>query len=343
MVTRREFLEISGKISLGAVSGLLFSGLQSCLPDVTPERLGKIMTVDGLIEPGQLGVLVDFVGPENVSPSRYDRKDAVLKIMPHVEMVRRRGCDTMVECTPAYMGRNPSLLRQLRTLTGMQFITNTGYYGAADDKYLPEFVFEESSEDLAERWIREYQRGMDDSEYFPGVIKIGIDSGAISAIDEKLVVAAALTHLQTGMTIASHTGGNEAIIYEMRVLEELGVHPQALIWVHAQNEENPDVHLEAADRGVWVEYDDIHPDRIEAGVERVVKMKEAGYFNQLLVSHDAGWYTVGEEDGGDFRSYMTIYDDFIPALLAAGISAGDVQQLTVNNPREAFTLRFRRG
>jgi phosphotriesterase-related protein len=46
------------------------------------------------------------------------------------------------------------LLQKLTDLTGIRFITNTGYYGAVGEKYLPEHPFSESAEELAERWVQ---------------------------------------------------------------------------------------------------------------------------------------------------------------------------------------------
>ena len=57
----------------------------------------------------------------------------------------------------------------------------------------------------------------------------------------------------------------------------------------------------------------------------------------MLVSHDAGWYHVGEPDGGEFRPFDTLFTTFVPALKAAGLTEADVQQLLVDNPRRALT------
>jgi phosphotriesterase-related protein len=139
----------------------------------------------------------------------------------------------MVECTPAFLGRDAKLLKRLATASGLHIITNTGFYGAANDKYVPALAREESVQQLADRWIREFREGIDGTSIRPGIIKIGVDAGPLSEIDAKLVRAAAKTHLQTGLTIASHTGDGVAALEELEILKQEGVHPSALIWVHA--------------------------------------------------------------------------------------------------------------
>ena len=70
-------------------------------------------------------------------------------------------------------------------------------------------------------------------------------------------------------------------------------------------------------------------------------MKEAGHLDRVLLSHDAGWYHVGEPGGGEYRPYDTLMADFVPALRAAGVSEAEVRRLTVDNPRAAFTVQVR--
>ena len=73
----------------------------------------------------------------------------------------------------------------------------------------------------------------------------------------------------------------------------------------------------------------------------VQTMKERGLLNRVLVSHDAGWYEVGKPNGGTFRPYDTLFKEFLPALKEAGFSPGEIDQLLIVNPREAFTIRVR--
>ena len=54
---------------------------------------------------------------------------------------------------------------------------------------------------------------------------------------------------------------------------------------------------------------------------------------------DAGWYRVGEPDGGEFRAFDTLFTAFVPALKAAGLTQAEVNQLLVDNPRRALTPR----
>jgi phosphotriesterase-related protein len=65
-------------------------------------------------------------------------------------------------------------------------------------------------------------------------------------------------------------------------------------------------------------------------------MKAQGLLGRVLVSHDAGWYHVGEPDGGRFRPFDTLFTKFVPALGEGGLTKEDVRQLLVENPRRAL-------
>jgi phosphotriesterase-related protein len=141
------------------------------------------------------------------------------------------------------------------------------------------------------------------------------------------------------LPIASHTSTGVAAMEQLDLLEAAGVPPSSFIWVHAHNERDASVHTRAARRGAWVEFDGISPSSVARHVELVGSMKKQDLLDRVLVSHDAGWYRVGEAGGGQFRPYNTLFESFVPALRDSGFSDADVRQLLVTNPRRALSSR----
>jgi phosphotriesterase-related protein len=309
----------------------------------------QIMTVTGPIDPARLGVtlphehvLVDFIGAGEVSKDRYDADEAFRVALPHLRRIKQLGCRSLVECTPAFLGRDPALLRRLSEASGLQLITNTGYYSAVDGKFLPAHAYTETAAQLAARWLGEWRDGIDGTGIRPGFLKISVDKAPLKDYNRKIVAAAALTHRESGLTIAAHTGNGAAALEEIAVLRDNGVAAEAFIWVHAQNETDPQVHREALRLGAWLSLDGLNAENGDQYVERLTALKQAGHLAKLLVSHDAGWYHVGEPGGGTYRPHDTLFTGLLPALRKAGFSARDVDQLLVHNPREAFRIRIRR-
>ena len=58
--------------------------------------------------------------------------------------------------------------------------------------------------------------------------------------------AGALCHLDTGLTLAVHTGDGAAALDILSTLKDRGVSPEAYVWVHAQNEKDRAIHEQAA-------------------------------------------------------------------------------------------------
>lgn len=303
------------------------------------------MTVAGAVATSDLGVvlphehiMVDFIGADRVTPDRYDRDEVAEVARPHLVRARELGARTLVECTPAYLARDPELLLRLASESGLHILTNTGYYGAAHDAYLPPHAFTEDADALAARWLAEWRHGIDGGGVRPGFIKIGVDPGPLSDVDAKLVRAACRTRRGSGLAIASHATNGVAALAALAILEEEGVEPDAFIWVHAHAEQDRRSHVEAARRGAWVEFDGVAPDTVEQHVALVAAMREAGHLDRVLVSHDAGWYHVGEPQGGAYRGYETLFTQLIPALERAGFRHEEIALITVTNPAKALAL-----
>jgi phosphotriesterase-related protein len=307
----------------------------------------SINTVFGKIDASELGatlihehVLVDFIGADKISPDRWKHDEVIKKVLPYLLEVKSKGIQTVVECTPALIGRDVLLLQKLSKQSGLNILTNTGYYGASNNKYLPSWAFTETAGQLANRWVTEFEKGIDGTDIKPGFIKTGVNDGTLSELHQKLVKAAALTHLKTGLTICSHTGPAIPAREEIVILKNLKVHPSAFVWVHANG--SHDDFMELAQSGCWISLDGISEESIEKNVETIMFLKEKGFLNQILVSHDAGWYSPGEADGGKFRGYTTISNKLLPALKQKGFEENDIRQLIITNPANAFTIRIRK-
>lgn len=339
--TRRKFL-----LSLPAM--LMFGRSVAASSSGPQAHEMQFMTVTGPISAASLGttlihehILVDFIGARKIDPSRWSHDAVIGKVLPYLKEASAAGCSTLVDCTPCYLGRDVVLLRRLAELSGLSIITNTGYYGGSDHKFLPEHAFTETAQALAERWIDEYRNGIDATMVKPGFIKISVNPGALSEISGKLISAAALTHLQTGLTIASHTGPAVPALEQITRLQAEGVHASAFIWVHAQNEADLTHYVTAARAGAWVSIDGLGDNNVTDYVRRLSFLKKEKCLAQTLVSHDAGWYDPAKPGGGNFRNYTTLFHKLIPALEQEGFTADDIGQLIRKNPQNTFAIRIR--
>lgn len=311
---------------------------------------GLVMTVRGPMPASSLGktlshehVLVDFIGAEDTGYHRWNKAEVVKVMLPRLLEIEKMGYRSLFECTPAFLGRDPQLLNRLSELSGLNVITNTGYYGARQNQFVPQKVQAWTIEQLSKKWIQEFWKGIEDTGIRPGFMKIGVDRDDIlSPMHEKLVRAACRTHLATGLTIASHTGPTPVVFEIADILAEEGVDPSAFVWVHATRD-NVENLTKAAQLGLWVSIDNLRANAnlLRANVERIVALKQAGFLNRVLVSQDAGWYRPGEDGGGAIAPYTFVENSLLPALVKEEFTERDIEQLLVTNPAEAFTIRIR--
>lgn len=307
------------------------------------------MTVTGTIPASSMGttlihehILVDFIGAEKINEKRWDREIVIKKVWPFIEAVKAAGVKTFFDCTPAFVGRDPQLLRMVAQRSKLNIVTNTGYYGAFNNKYLPAWVHTETAEQLAARWITEVKDGIGDTGVRPGFIKISVDEGKLTPIHQKLVQAAAITHLATGLTICSHTGKAPAAFEQLDIVRAAGVKPDAFVWVHAQEEDDRALHAKAARQGAWVSLDAIGWGDPADYVKLLVGLKGQRLLHRTLISHDAGWYDPEKPDGGDFAGYTALFTKLLPLLRQHGFTQADIDQLIIHNPVSAFTTGVKR-
>ena len=321
--------------------------------------MAQIIAVNGSIEPDEMGlalihehIMVDWIGADSTGYHRWDRHEIVERALPYLEELKEYGVTSFLDCTPAYLGRDPYVLKKLSQETGIHILTNTGYYGSGNNKFIPKNAMKASPQELASHWIKEYRDGIDGSGIRPGFIKISVENQKdLSEMHENLVRAAALTHLETGMTIVSHTGTDVPAMAQLKVLGDMGVSPSAFVWTHAQNGTMKG-YLQAANLGAWISLDNVKdqpsddpkkPSGINWFVKTLLELKANGILDHILISHDAGWYNVGEKNGGEYRGYTDLFAKLIPRLKENGFTQKDIDLILKENPKKAYSIHIRKS
>lgn len=314
------------------------------------------MTVNGLIDANDMGftlahehVFADLrtFEEQSLNPISIDLEEVIEVVLPHLLAIRKLGCRTLIDCTATHLGRHPEIIKRLSEASGLHMLTVTGNYLAADGRFVPPYVKSDSATELARRWINEWQHGIANTGIRPGLIKLGMNGGAMTELEKKAFNAAVIAHQSTGLPIAVHIGPWRAVepgfiaqsaLEQLAILKSSNVSPSAWIWVHAQNEADRGRHVQAANQGAWISFDGLAPETVALHLECVMHMHSQGLLNRVLLSHDAGWYNADQPRGGTFRSYETAFTTFIPALRERGFTQSDIDQIFVTNPAEAFSI-----
>jgi phosphotriesterase-related protein len=310
--------------------------------------VGIIRTVKGDVAADSLGLVlphehlfVDLRGPTVEGYGVGDPEEVWQLMKPSLEAIEALGVTAIVDCAPWGVGRNIRVLRYLADRTPVHIIAPTGVY---KEGFIPADLLDVDAAYLTDLWVRELTEGMDGTDSRAGFIKVALVDDGPTAVEIRNLKAAAAASLQTGAVVASHTIGGRAARQEMDILEGAGLDLRRFIWVHAHTEPDGAIHVEAAKRGTWVEFDAIgavswHPqDKL---LDAVVALVEAGYADHILLSHDAGWYEPGQPGGvpkEGVRGYTALFEQFIPAMRARGVSEEMIRLITVTNPARAYGI-----
>jgi phosphotriesterase-related protein len=217
--------------------------------------------------------------------------------------------------------------------TNFPIVVPTGNYR---EPWIPAWV-RDATEDELEAWmVRELEERFDEADYRAGWIKLSAGDDGITPLEARILRAAARAAKRTNAVIGSHTIKGRVVMDQLDILEAEGYRADRFISIHTQAEPDFGLNLAVAERGAWIEYDNIG--WVDDGdlLPLILKVLDAGRGKQLLLSHDRGWYDPALPGGGTPKPYTHLSESLLPKLRAAGVSEADIVQLTHRNPFEAF-------
>lgn len=286
----------------------------------------------GLILPHE-HVFVDLRTPDHAGHGEAVETDVVELMAPQVRAAMDVGVTALVECSTGGVGRRADLDLAVSRATGLPIAVPTGIYR---EPWVPDWARAATSVELEDWMSGELDEQIERSGVRAAWIKLSSGDDGITALEERILRAAAAVSRRTGATIGSHTIRGRVAREQLRILERAGVPAGRFIWIHTQAEPDHAMHLELASRGAWLSYDDIGSRDDATVVEMVLRVLDAGYGSQLLLSHDAGWFDPAQPGGGTPRGYTHLVTSLLPALRTAGVDGATVERLTHDNPFAAY-------
>ena len=302
----------------------------------------KLITTLGNFTADQLGVILPHehifvdLGPIEDENWKYADPDAVVAMMvPELEKARAAGVTALVECTPMGVGRRADIVKAVSEAAHFPVVVPTGIYR---EPWVPQWAYEAPLEKIRDWMIAELTGEIEGSGVQAAWIKLSAGDEGLTPVEAKILRAAAQAGKETGAVIGSHTIKGRVVKDQLRILEEEGYTPERFIWIHTQAEENFDLHLEVARRGAWLEYDSLGWDWTpeEIFLENIPRLLDAGFGDQLMLSHDAGWYDPSQPGGGEAKPFTYLSEVFLPKLREIGVDEAAIKQLTRTNPFQAF-------
>ena len=270
---------------------VLSTGQQAAESSI-PNIAGKVMTVNGPMEPEELGatimhehLFIDLwkhrVPPHNAPTTEaalWEQKLSISNLhqarnriaikdifvlgdedtaIGEVMEFKKNGGSTVVEVTSIGIGRDPLALRRVANATGLNVIMGAGWYQRA---YHPDDMDERTVEDLAEEIIGDITTGVGDTGIRSGIIgEVGVNGDPLTPNEIKSLQASARASRATGAAISLHLGGaGREKLKVVAVLGEEGADMSRVIFGHSDGIAwDLPLMLELLGHGVYIQFDNL--------------------------------------------------------------------------------------
>lgn len=293
----------------------------------TKDELGMILPHEHLF--------VDLRTYEAEGFGEANVEDVVAKMAPEVEKAKALGVTALVECSPVGVARSAGMDKAVSDATDFPVLVPTGIYR---EPWIPPWAHSASQQELTDWMLKELNDEIEDSGVQAAWIKLSAGDDGLTECETKILRGGAQAGKATNAIIGSHTIRGRVVRNQLDIIEAEGYTASRFIWIHTQAELDFDLHLEMAKRGCWIEYDALgnaNAPADEVIIDYLKKLIDAGHIEQILLSHDRGWYDAGNPDFVPMP-FTYINETFIPKLRDAGFDEDTIIQLTHINPFNAY-------
>ena len=306
--------------------------------------MAKIRTVMGDVDPEEIGITLIH---EHLFFDTGSKGDDDQRFMDFPGQFRELGAfqsqggSCVVDQTTIDMGRQPALLKRLAEAMKIHIVASTGFY---HEKWYSETVHQGNVDEIARIMIGDIGKAIKGMDFRAGLIgEIGSSEVGTTALEEKVLRAAARAHLATGAPISTHTMAGSEALKQISILREEGVDPRRVIISHVDLDHVEHIKM-IAERGAFLGIDTIGKPRWrdeyrltgdEIRMEVLCALVKAGYEDQIVLSHDISRFNYLRAYGG--RGYGHLLGTFVPRLRER-LSEETIEKLLIHNPRRALAF-----
>ena len=259
-------------------------------------------------------------------------EEAVVDDLRHA---KEFGLAAITDLSAPGWGRDPIALRRISEQAGVAVVCAAGFYW---DPF-PAIASNGPAEQLRDIMISEIEAGVGGSGIRCGVIKVGTNRGEPDAVAERLFNAAVGAASATGAPVITHTSSPDQAAWHVRVLERAGMDMSRVVISHMGAAGGVAELVELARSGVFMGVDKVSFPKGPSNDQLADLVRDAcagGLDRQIILSSDIARKTLLRRYGG--RGYSTVLADFVPMLLARGVSPIQIETMLHDNPVRLLTF-----
>ena len=245
------------------------------------------------------------------------------------------GVLNIIDVTADGMGRNIEYVNRVSELTGINIIQATGYY---KEPFLPEYVYEMTERELADKMIQEIRFGIGGTNTKAGVIgEIGSSLDSFEPMEIKIFTAACIAAKETNAIISTHTTLSTMALQQAEFFLNHDMDPSKIIIGHQDLKCDGVQIRKLINMGFNVAFDTIGKNNYQPDENRVLLLKQLqdeGLLANVCLSLDITRKSNMKYLGG--IGYTYIFTDFIPMMLGRGITQESIDLMLIHNPLKLF-------
>ena len=313
----------------------------------------SVETVRGPVELERLGPTlmhehVFVIDPEAMQnyghlwgASYWDEEVRVADAIAKLRRLRDGGIETIVDPTVLGLGRCIPRIQRINAEVDLNIIVATGVYAFLE---LPTFLAYRSDDWIVELFVREIREGIDDTGVKAAFLKCAVEHHGIVGDVPRILAAIAAAAVETGAPVMVHTNASaQTGLPALEALTNAGVDPRRIVIAHAGDSNDLGYLRAIADSGASLGCDrfgieHFNPDANR--VETLAALVAEGYTDRVHLGHDAAcFYDFMVENplfADEKPDYLHISKKIVPALLAAGVTAAQIDEMLIANPRRFF-------
>ena len=274
-------------------------------------------------------------------PLYWDERERVDDAIAKLTRVREAGIRTIVDPTAPGLGRYVPRVREVAQAAGLQVIVASGVYAFLE---LPGFLAYRPTSAIASLFVREITEGIDDTGIKAAFLKCAVERHGVIGDVPRILEAVAIAATETGVPVMVHTNAAEQTgLMALEKLTSHGVDPSQIVIAHAGDSNDLDYLRAIAGTGAWLGCDRFgieHFNPLEDRIRTLIALLGEGYGDRIHLSHDAACFMdfmTGDPFFADERpDYLLISNRVVPALLGAGVTQEQIDQMMVENPKRFF-------
>ena len=240
------------------------------------------------------------------------------------------GVRRIVDVTNDGMGRNPEYVTNVEKETGIRIVHSTGFY---KEPFLPERVYTQSVQELADWMIGEIRNGIDGGVR-PGMIgEIGTSKNAMMEMEKKVFDASVIAAKETGLPIYTHTTLGTYAPEQAAYFKATGLPMDRIVLGHLDLCGDLDYIRRVLDSGICIGFDTVGKNNYFPDAKRVeflLALEAEGRLDQIVLSEDLTRKSHLKYKGG--IGYCYLFETFLPMLEEAGLKQESLDKMLIHNP-----------